>query len=828
MTTEVINIQVKEDGSRVVQRRLNDIGDAAEKTEKKLDKLNLKAIAAGAVIGGALAATAGMIIKGFKDAAKSIDDTYKAAKQLGTSTEDYSRLEFAAKSFDITSQQLTSTLEQLQVTQTKAAKPGSELNKLFDQLHISATNADGSLRPTTDLLRDLAGVFEKMPDGANKAALGIKLFGRENQAMVGVLSEGAAKLDELSKNADAMGYTVGTQVANDVHDFYDQLGLARTQLEALYRQALPTIIPLLKKFSELLNSQEFKDGFNTLIKGAADAVTALLKLATTTANVTKFIGEEIAARLHGPELQDTVRIEERIDRLKTTMKAVQDAGPLHPFAIMNASELVPGDLLHQKDTVLKRLQGELDQEQNKLKIGTKLNAEDLARQAKDAGANVAKELEGTVPTIDWSALGGGDGKKSVKKAREEIDHELEQLKDSLRQLQDQADPVGAAVRQLADDHDTLTKAVQRGLIAQTDADKIFAALTLQMRDQLDPLAALNRDIDDRIRLLRLSNDEAQIELQLMQAKQQLQQAGKTLNDEELAQLKAKLTVEQELQRIASARDALQSGSFAGQMKDFQAQVDAIKQLLSDASSGFGQGDVFGALQNMLPWANLDNTQAQMDSYVALHQQMYDQINALRQADVINEQTAQNLKKQADVIFLQNKLKNTADFFGALAGLSQSSNKKLAAIGKAAAIVEATIKGTLAIQEALAAPPGWPYNAGNVIAVTAMQAANLAAIMSQSTGFRTGGEFTVGGSGGSDSQMVAFRATPGEKVSVNTPAQSRALEQGSTAPEVNVPVHIVNVQDPRQAIDAMDTAEGKRVIINQMSSDPAAFKRVLGF
>lgn len=38
------------------------------------------------------------------------------------------------------------------------------------------------------------------------------------------------------------------------------------------------------------------------------------------------------------------------------------------------------------------------------------------------------------------------------------------------------------------------------------------------------------------------------------------------------------------------------------------------------------------------------------------------------------------------------------------------------------------------------------------------------------GFANGGSFTVGGSGGIDSQVVAFRATPGERVDVRTPGQ----------------------------------------------------------
>lgn len=39
------------------------------------------------------------------------------------------------------------------------------------------------------------------------------------------------------------------------------------------------------------------------------------------------------------------------------------------------------------------------------------------------------------------------------------------------------------------------------------------------------------------------------------------------------------------------------------------------------------------------------------------------------------------------------------------------------------------------------------------------------------GFASGGSFNVGGSGGTDSQVVAFRATPGEKVSVTPPGKS---------------------------------------------------------
>jgi TP901 family phage tail tape measure protein/lambda family phage tail tape measure protein len=90
------------------------------------------------------------------------------------------------------------------------------------------------------------------------------------------------------------------------------------------------------------------------------------------------------------------------------------------------------------------------------------------------------------------------------------------------------------------------------------------------------------------------------------------------------------------------------------------------------------------------------------------------------------------------------------------------------------------------------------------------------------GFQHGGSFKVGGSGGPDSQLVAFKATPGEQVTVGHGA----------APNVNVPapelnVRQVNVFDPKAAVDAMDTREGEKLFLNFVRRNPGQIKRALG-
>ena len=48
------------------------------------------------------------------------------------------------------------------------------------------------------------------------------------------------------------------------------------------------------------------------------------------------------------------------------------------------------------------------------------------------------------------------------------------------------------------------------------------------------------------------------------------------------------------------------------------------------------------------------------------------------------------------------------------------------------------------------------------------------------GFKTGGSFKVGGAGGLDSSIVAFRGTPGERVDISTKGQQRQTNGGGAS------------------------------------------------
>ena len=112
------------------------------------------------------------------------------------------------------------------------------------------------------------------------------------------------------------------------------------------------------------------------------------------------------------------------------------------------------------------------------------------------------------------------------------------------------------------------------------------------------------------------------------------------------------------------------------------------------------------------------------------------------------------------------LKSSSEFFGQLSQLQQSSNRKIATIGKAAAIAKAMIDTYQSATAAYASLASIPYigpalGAAAAAAAVAAGLANVAAIRAQPIGFARGGRISGPGSGTSDS--IIARVSDGENV-----------------------------------------------------------------
>jgi lambda family phage tail tape measure protein len=94
-------------------------------------------------------------------------------------------------------------------------------------------------------------------------------------------------------------------------------------------------------------------------------------------------------------------------------------------------------------------------------------------------------------------------------------------------------------------------------------------------------------------------------------------------------------------------------------------------------------------------------------------------------------------------------------------------------------------------------------------------------------FEHGGEFHVGGRGAApDSQLVQFLASPGERVNVTNPGQSRLDSRNAAAQAAPPPVNITNVIDPAQFGAALSSPAGERAIINVVQQNAELFKKFI--
>lgn len=303
-----------------------------------------------------------------------------------------------------------------------------------------------------------------------------------------------------------------------------------------------------------------------------------------------------------------------------------------------------------------------------------------------------------------------------------------------------------ASRKYEDTISALNNMLESGKLSLQQYNEQMNLATRAFEDATDPLAALNRELQRNGELMGLYGRDKDVASYI----QQLQQA---------AEAQGKSIFERPPAAVNDNGEIIANGPTKRLTPEAQGMVDQYRQQQKQTEYGqyFEQNDSRTGMQD-----------PNDDSYVLNHhKELYEELKRLRDEDVISEGEAAQRKKDLDKDYLDARLSYTQNILGNLTVLSQSKNRELAAIGKAAAIAEATIDGVRAVQKALAAPPGPPYTIPTAIAVGVMSAANVAKIAG--IGFEKGGYTGNGGTkdiaGAVHGQEYVFDAAATKRIGV---------------------------------------------------------------
>ncbi|WP_262048661.1 hypothetical protein [Bradyrhizobium sp. Bra78] len=235
------------------------------------------ALGFAAVSAAALAAATSMASQ-VKAAIDSADHLNKLSQSSGVTTEELSRLTYAADLADVSGEALGKSMGKLSKALVAAGTDAaSQAGRAFAAMGIDVKNQDGTLRSSAEVLKDLADRFAGYRDGAEKTALAIALFGKAGAAMIPLLNGGRDGLEEAASEADKFGLVLDKKTTMAAEAFNDNLRRMDLIKQGLVTTIAAKLLPNLEMLSEELLALKSDSEFTST---AADAITAAMKFLT--------------------------------------------------------------------------------------------------------------------------------------------------------------------------------------------------------------------------------------------------------------------------------------------------------------------------------------------------------------------------------------------------------------------------------------------------------------------------------------------------------------------------------------------------------------------
>jgi hypothetical protein len=234
---------------------------------------------AGAALGAAVGAAAVSLGVAIKKTIDQADELGKVSQKIGIPVEELSRLKHAADLSGVSFEGLTTSFGRLSRNMAEVAAGASgPAAQAFRTLGIEVQNADGTLKASSDVMKELASRFAGMRDGAAKTALAVQLFGRAGADLIPLLNSGADGLDKMMREADELGIVITDKTAKAAEQFNDNLTRLQRVGDSLVVGVVNEWTPALAGLSGILvdaskGARELSGAMGALIGQQEPAVT---------------------------------------------------------------------------------------------------------------------------------------------------------------------------------------------------------------------------------------------------------------------------------------------------------------------------------------------------------------------------------------------------------------------------------------------------------------------------------------------------------------------------------------------------------------------------
>jgi len=295
--TAAVNIKASVDGLQSIaglEKSLRGVDAQAKKTSGAFSGLRTAASGIGGVIAGLVPAVgiAGIAAlgKGAIDAADNLNDL---SQRTGVGVESLSRFGAAAADSG-------TSIDEVAKAMGKLAKgivdPASKVNDALKSIGVNSRDAQGKIRSVDDVMLDLAARFASLPNGAEKTALAMQIFGKSGDNLIPMLNQGREALQSYEA-------TISGDMAKAADQFNDTINELGRSLAGPFNQAIEDLLPTLTSWAQDIANvakafSELDPGVQQFIAGLAALTLALpIIVPIITSIVTLFttLGPAIAA-----------------------------------------------------------------------------------------------------------------------------------------------------------------------------------------------------------------------------------------------------------------------------------------------------------------------------------------------------------------------------------------------------------------------------------------------------------------------------------------------------------------------------------------------------
>jgi lambda family phage tail tape measure protein len=223
------------------------------------------AIAGSAIVGGLTA-----VVKRSIDAG---DELFNLQAKTGLAANALIGIGNAAKLADVDMATLGKGLTKLNVNLVKAAEGNEDLARKFQALGVQVKDSNGQVVPADKALKQIADRFADMPDGAQKAAAAVALFGKSGADLIPLLNEGAASMEKFTYKVSE-DFAARSDLFNDtITEFgIKTQGFGMELTDAL----LPALQSILEVFGDLFDTQNDWSALFEVIKVGLRTVATVL------------------------------------------------------------------------------------------------------------------------------------------------------------------------------------------------------------------------------------------------------------------------------------------------------------------------------------------------------------------------------------------------------------------------------------------------------------------------------------------------------------------------------------------------------------------------